>query len=76
VENLVQHNTILEEQLQAERELHRKTEQRLALEQAWRSRWQTLSVIAGVTTVLALLIGMSLGSDTRKEAESSHDNVS
>lgn len=76
VENLVQQNSILEEQLQTEKDLHRKTEQRLALEQSWRSRWQTMAFIAGIAAVLALLIGMSLGSDTRKEATDTHDNAS
>lgn len=76
VENLVHQNAVLQEQLQTERELHRKTVQRLALEQSWRNRWQTAAFIAGVAVVLALLIGMSLGSDTRKEAENSYDNAS
>lgn len=68
-------NTVLEEQLRTEKELHRKTEQRLALEQSWRGRWQTMTLIAAVAAVLALLIGMGLGSHTRKEAEQAHDNT-
>ena len=76
VDTLIHANAALEQQLSTERELRHKAEQRLALEQSWRGRWQMMACIAAVAAALALLIGMGLGSHTRKEAEDSHDDAS
>lgn len=75
LEALQQHATALEAQLAAEREGHRKTEQRLALEQSWRGRWQTLTFICTLAAVITLFVGMALGSQTRKEAETPREEA-
>lgn len=75
LESLRQHTLTLEAQLSAEREEHRKTEQRLALEQSWRGRWQTLTFVCALGAVITLFVGMALGSQTRKEAETPREET-
>ena len=69
VEMLLKSHAELEQQLSAEKELRQKVERQLSLEQSWRAHWQKMTFICAGAALLALLIGMGLGSTTRKEAE-------
>lgn len=76
VDQLIHANTSLQQQLGAEQQLRHRAEQRLALEQSWRGRWQMVAFITALAAVLALLIGMGLGSQSRKEVDQTHDHDS
>ena len=71
VEMLIKSHAELEQQLSAEKELRQKMEHQLSLEQSWRAHWQRMTFICAGGALLALLIGMGLGSTTRKEVEPS-----